>query len=378
MAGHTVGDYELLEEVARGGMGIVYKARQVSLNRVVALKMIRSGQFASAEEVRRVRTEAENAAGLDHPHIVPIYEVGEHQGEPYFSMKFIEGGRLAPLPPQIAGDQRAVAALLARVARAVHYAHQRGIIHRDLKPANVLLDAAGQPHITDFGLAKHFRTADPPRMRVRGDNGSPAAPRQPGPGEGEGDGVRTEMIPTVSEQTPWPSPGTRLAGTPSYMAPEQAAGERGLSTAVDVYGLGAILYELLTDRPPFHGGPLAEILRRVREGEPVRPRKLQPRIDRDLELICLTCLRKDPQKRYGSAEALADDLQRFAERKPIAIRRAGWAERTVKWAWRQPIVAALLFLVLLSAGFGISGVVWKEIQKEAEHRKVEAHLYASW
>jgi WD40 repeat protein len=343
-AGSTVGDYELEQEVGRGGMGVVYRARQKSLNRVVALKMIRAGELASADEVRRFRTEAENAAALDHPHIVPIYEVGEHEGQHYFSMKLIDGGPLAPLPPHLANNPRAVAALMARVARAVHYAHQRGILHRDLKPANILLDAQGRPHVTDFGLAK----------RVEGEAG---------------------LVPPQEPERAAGRPGTGLAGTPGYMAPEQAAAARGLSTAVDVYGLGAVLYELLTGRPPFQGAATAEILRQVREVEPVRPRKLRPRTDRDLELICLTCLRKDPQQRYGSAEALADDLQRFADRRPIAIRRAGWGERTVKWARRQPMAAAVVLLLVLLAGLGVGVVIPEAIKREEQRRESQARLY---
>jgi WD40 repeat protein len=328
------GDYELLEEIARGGMGVVYKARQVSLNRLVALKMILAGQLASPDDVRRFRTEAEAAANLDHPNIVPIYEVGEHEGQHYFSMKLIDGGSLSSSnrkPRSSTKAQRQAAQLMATVARAVHHANQRGIIHRDLKPGNILLERrAGDvgppvPHVTDFGLAKRV----------------------------EGDSKLTRS--------------GAIVGTPSYMAPEQARGEKGLSVAADVYSLGAILYELLTGRPPFQAATPLDTVLQVLDKEPERPRSIAPRIDRDLETICLKCLDKDPKRRYESAAGLADDLERWLAGETIAARRSSAWERGIRWAKRRPALAGMLLVSALSllSLLLLAGLLWQNAEKRA-------------
>ncbi len=309
-AGATVryfGDYEILEEIARGGMGVVFKARQLSLNRVVAIKMILTGQLATDADVQRFRHEAEAAANLDHPHIVPIYEVGEYHGNHYFAMKLIDGGNLAGHLDELRRDRKVGVRLMAKTARAVHYAHQRGILHRDLKPANILLDQAGEPHVTDFGLAK----------RVTGDSGL--------------------------------TQSGAIVGTPSYMAPEQAAARKDLTTAVDVCSLGAILYELLTGRPPFRGATPLETLLQVLDREPPPPRSLDATIDRDLETIAFKCLAKNPAGRYASAEALAEDLERFLRGEPIQARPTRVWEAAVKWARRRPTAAALAAVSVLAA-----------------------------
>ncbi len=337
------GDYELVEEIARGGMGVVYKARQGGLNRVVALKMILAGQLATKEEVRRFRNEAEAAALMSHPNIVPIYEVGEQSGQPFFSMKLIEGGNLAQHVEEFRDRPRAAAAFLVPVARAVHYAHQRGILHRDLKPANILLEGGGNaegpegaPQITDFGLAKRFHD--------------------------EADLTQSSAI----------------LGTPCYMAPEQAQGKGGgLTTAADVYSLGAILYELLTGRPPFKAENALETLLQVRQQAPVPPRALNPKVDRDLETICLRCLEKVPGRRYGSAEALADDLERFLANEAIAARRVGAWERAWKWAWRRPARAVVSALVAVIAVLCLIGVGVLAQLRETHHAWQAEALRAS-
>jgi tetratricopeptide (TPR) repeat protein len=320
------GDYELLEEVARGGMGVVFKVRQKSLDRIVALKMILAGHLASREQVRRFRLEAEEAGHLDHSNIVPIYQVGEHAGQHYFTMKLIEGGNLAqrlkgkPMPP------RDAVRLVAKIARAVYYAHQRGILHRDLKPGNILLDAAGEPHVTDFGLAKHLV----------------------GPG-----GQQAANAPTQSGA---------VVGTPAYMAPEQAAARKDLSVAVDVYSLGAILFELLTGRPPFQAETPIDTILKVMEEDPPRPRSLNPKLDRDLEIITLKCLEKEPTHRYGSALRLAEDLERYLSSEPIQARPATVVERTVKWARRRPAAAALLGVICLAGVLFLAFGWWTNLR----------------
>src|SRR5215831_6673427 len=313
------GDYELLEEVGRGGQGVVFRARQKSLDRTVALKVIRLGQWASKAHLKRFRLEAEAAARLEHPGIVPIHEVGERDGSCYFSMKFVEGGQLdevARRESRSFGIRRAVE-LIAKVARTVHYAHEHGILHRDIKPGNILLDQKGEPHLTDFGLARL---------------------------------VETESTVTRTME---------VLGTPSYMAPEQAVGNNDAVTSVtDVYGLGAVLYQLLTSHPPFAGGTTYETIKLLLDAEPRQPRLLNPKIDRELSTICLKGLEKDPKRRYSSALALAEDLEHWLKHEPILARHTGIFTRGKKWVRRNPAIAALIAaLVALAAAMGWN--VWK-------------------
>jgi serine/threonine protein kinase len=296
--------YEILGELGRGGMGVVYKARQVGLNRIVALKMILAGGHAGAEERQRFLAEAEAIAAIKHPGIVQIHDFGTHEELPFFALEFCDGGSLAarlngtPLPP------REAARLVEQLARAMQAAHERGIIHRDLKPANVLLGEDGEPRITDFGLAR----------RTEGGSGL----------------TQTGAI----------------MGTPSYMAPEQAEGKKDIGPAADVYALGAILYECLTGRPPFRAATTFDTILQVIADEPVPPSQLNAKAPRDLETICLKCLRKEPARRYRSAAALADDLTRWQRGEPIHARPVGRLERLTKWARRRPAVASLLTLVV--------------------------------
>jgi serine/threonine-protein kinase len=283
----TFGDFELLEELGRGGMGVVYKARQISLNRIVALKCVLGGEHASPADQARFQVEAQAAAHLQHPNIVAVYQTGECEGQPYFSMRYIEGQTLSALLARGPLRAQEAARLLATVSRAVHYAHSQGILHRDLKPSNVLIDQAGEPHITDFGLAKRV-----PRVE-----GAPVA------------GL------TVSGA---------IVGTPNYMAPEQISDRRGkVGPVSDVYSLGVILYEMLTGRPPFQAASQVDTLLLVLEQDPIRPRLLNPKVDPDLELICLKCLQKEPELRYASAADLAADLEKVVNDEAPSVRVFG-------------------------------------------------------
>jgi len=310
------GDYELLKEIGRGGQGVVYRAHQKSLNRIVALKVIGLGPWTTETHLKRFRREAEAAASLEHPGIVPIHEVGEREGQCYFSMKFVEGGQLDEVFKHEPLSIRRAVELVAKVARTVHYAHEHGILHRDIKPGNILLDQHGEPHLTDFGLARLV----------------------------EADSTVTGTLDVL--------------GTPSYMAPEQAAGNNTeISRNTDVYGLGAVLYQLLTGHPPFAGGTTYETVKLLLETEPRPPRQLNPKIDRDLSTICLKCLDKDPHRRYSSALALAEDLEHWLKHEPIRAKPSGLFTHGRKWIRRNPSTTVLVtLLVTVLAGLGI--IVW--------------------
>src|SRR2546421_115114 len=329
-------DYELLEEIARGGMGVVYKARQISLDRIVAVKMILFGSFAGAASVQRFQNEARAIASLRHPNIVAVHEVGEQEGQPYFSMDYVEGQSLAQVISDVRfaiSDFKRTARWVEQIAKAIHYAHQRGILHRDLKPSNVLIDASGEPHITDFGLAKN----------LKGDS---------------------EL--TLTGQA-W--------GSPCFIPPEQAAGRHGdVGPHSDVYSLGAILYHLLTGRPPFVAETVTETLQQVVSDEPASPRLLNPRVPRDLETICLKCLNKEPHRRYRSAQGLAEDLQHWLADEPILARPSGRAAKCWRWCRRKPVVATLgagVLVLLLAVTIG-SPIALYRINRERQRAERNA------
>jgi serine/threonine-protein kinase len=327
----TVAGYEILGEVGRGGMGVVYKARQIGLNRLVALKMILAAAHTDAQQRARFQTEAEAVARLQHPNIVQIYEVGEQDGLPYFSLEYVDGGSL---DKRFAGNPQAprqAAQLIETLARAIHFAHQQGIVHRDLKPANILITPEGIPKISDFGLAKRL---------------------------GGGDSSQTKT--------------GSILGTPSYMAPEQARGDvRTVGPLSDLYALGAILYELLTGRPPFQGSNVMDTMTRVMRDEPVPPTRLHPKTPLDLETICLKCLQKEPDKRYSDCFELAEDLDRFLTDEPILARPIGNVERLWRWCRRNPTLAAAsaaIFSLLLIVSVGST---WAAIAIRAEKARAE-------
>jgi len=319
-----LGDYELLEEIARGGMGVVFRARQASLNRIVAVKVILAGQFARRDDMLRFRADAEAAARLQHPNIVAIHQTGEHDGQAYFSMEYVPGGNLAalvrekPLPP------RAAAQLVQTLSEAVHYVHDQGILHRDLKPSNILLDDSGQPRIADFGLARR---------------------------------VEKDSFLTVTGQ---------VLGSPNFMPPEQAGVQLKAGRYSDVYALGGILFYLLTGRPPFLGETVAETLDQVRHNEPVSPRLLNPAVPRDLETICLKCLEKEPGRRYATARELAGELTRFLQGEPVQARPVGRPEKFWRWCRRRPALAGLAGLLMLAVALGLSGILlqWRRAERE--------------
>ena len=343
-AGHVFGDFEILGKLGSGGMGIVYHARQISLNRPVALKMVRAVAAESERDIARFRQEAEAAARLDHPNIVPVYDAGEHGGCHYFTMKLVEGAR--SLAGAGAGNQpgltpREAARLVVQMARAVHYAHRHGVIHRDIKPGNILLDAVGEPHLADFGLAKLL-----------------------------------EARATLTE-------AEKIIGTPQYMSPEQATGD-DITTSTDIYSLGAVFYELLTGHPPFESKSIPNLLRLLIDTDPRPVRSWRREIDADLETICMKCLEKGPARRYGSAEALANDIDRWLNMLPIHARPSTLVTHVAKWVRRRPGMATLAAGLIATGLAGLIGVIvnWRaavQARRDAEsaQRVADDHLWES-
>ena len=324
----SIAGYEIHRQLGRGGMSVVFLARQTALKRLVALKMLLAGPYAAPTERARFQAEVEAIARLQHPNLVQVFEVGEQEGRAFFSMEFVDGGNLQEKIASRPQPAREAAKLIEILARAIHEAHQRGIIHRDLKPANVLLSADGTPKISDFGLAKRLDVSSGPTL--------------------------TEHI----------------LGTPSYMAPEQAAGRsRQVGPGTDVYALGAIMYEMLTGRPPFHGTNTMEVVRQAAEEEPLPPRRLESAVPADLETICLKCLQKQPSQRYASAAALADDLHRFLAFEPILARPASRWQLLTKWARRRPTAAALVAVSMLALLTALAGVSWFTYALSSELKK---------
>lgn len=322
------GEYDNVEMVGQGGMGIVYRVHHRRLQRFEAVKLLRTGTGATLRELERFRFEAEATAALEHPNIVPVYNVGELNGSPYFAMKWIDGGELSARAVEFRQDPVRLASMMARIARALHYAHQQGILHRDLKPSNILLDRDGEPHVTDFGLAKQLAAADG-RTIAGGLTASGA-----------------------------------VLGTPAYMAPEQARGAKHATIATDVYGLGTILYEVLTGRAPFVGDSTPDVIRRLTIEPPLAPRMVQPEADRDLEAICLKCLEKDPADRYPSAEALAADLELRVQGLPVSVRPTGvrdWLRQVLRrkpesfegYAWEVKLWFGIIMAVAQPAIFAL-------------------------
>jgi len=347
------GDYELLEEIARGGMGIVYKARQASLNRVVAVKLLLRGEYASEDFIKRFRIEASAAASLQHPNIVTIHEIGVHQGQHYFAMDLVDGPNLEQLLRDGPLPARRAAGYVRIIAEAIHFAHTRQILHRDLKPSNVLIDANDQPRVTDFGLAKHLV----------------------GTGSAQSDAISQEVTDAV-ERVPTDSLtlSGQVLGSPAYMPPEQASGQREkVGVTSDVYSLGAILYHALTGRPPFEGKSVADTLKQVESNEPIAPRLVNSSVPRDLETICLKCLEKEPTQRYANAEEVAEELGRFLRQEAIKARPLCRSERVFRWCRRNPVVASLTTVIVVAVVAGAAG--WMQVK--SSRQKALATLYES-